>query len=284
MSKSVVALDKRTLIVGQDGNGRKIEYEPSRRELLLEGICRSFGTELLGANAHGPLDDPVLTRMSRPVILTHQKNGRRFLLQMQYSRFCILRIDQQKLLEAARLTNQSVTWEKLLKTYKKRVDSYAGTSEYRIMAALFDQQILRSLGLTVGRFPKEIYAAIYALPQEGIYRTDPDTAIYIHEADRQPTHCGLNWPAVYITATRQPFFFRSQAALDQRMYDSIRVSAPEAAHRINEALALARKLNPLDPESVNFSHITLVNQNVNSEQTMAHIRALIAAYTLGSAI
>lgn len=256
--------------------GKTREYEPSRTELYLENICKSFGTELLQAEIN-PINGTKLVRLSQPAIV-HHTNGKRRILQTQYTRFSPLHYS-----EAVEVYNENRARRK----GKRKISSVSvheeiarQHEEWDVFEEVTNPDYIAHLNLH--RWEKELYFAVYDTEdkrlEEGL------RPFLIHE----PVHINGKLPQVHITFHIEPYFVIGQIGLIMRhredISDSIKIdySQIKAEHRerIGSALFLHPLNNLRNPENVfkeeyvRFGETYQVHPRVPRELTMG----LIAAY------
>lgn len=200
------------------------QYEPSTSELLLEEMCRSFGTELLEAYIN-IINRTMLVRIANPVRITNP-NGVEKTLQFQLARFCPA--DHRR---AREIFQKNLGKPSKADTIRIGQEREGNWDSFR---AVTDQYYLEHLG--VHRWPKEIYVAVY----EEKYSPDPKL-FWIHEQREQ-----VGAPRLCMKFEIQPYFIigMSQES-DRDIYDQLIITFPQIEIEHQECEKAALDLHPL---------------------------------------
>lgn len=253
---------------------RTKQYNPSKSELLLEEICKSFGTELLGAEVN-PINISKLVRISKPTIVEHP-DGQLRLLQFQYTRFsplfCHRALDIYKQNRAKEIGKSEFPLETLWKEVAKQHENWDSLEE------VTNERYINHLKLH--RWQKGLYFAVYDIKKEDSLKKQKP--FYIHE----PAYIYGGLPKVHIHFYIEPYFVihNFQRENTENIYDKILINFPEIdvenAHCVNSGLSLHPLRILKNPENAfkeknqNFG----VNYEVHSEVPRQLTMGFIGAY------
>ncbi len=272
-------MDYRTARKGYEwlnvGDYRKTgQYEPSTTELLLEKICESFGTELLGAYIN-PINGTKLVRESKPVVILHPNEGKN-VLQFQYTRFSRFRsnrfVEVYNKNRARKRRKKEISHESVWKEIKNQHENWDAFEE------VTNPKYVDNLNMH--RWEKELYFAVYDVEnEEGIEEKLKPFQIHEH------VQFAGKLPQVHITLGIEPFFVIEHMQENTKdKYDRLSIDFPQtnAKHRtcVHSALSLHPLNNLISPESAfkedygRFGETYQIHPDVPRKLTMG----LIAGY------
>ncbi len=257
------------------GDYRKTgQYEPSTTELLLEEMCKSFGTGLLQAEVN-PINGTKLVRESKPAIVECPK-GKKRVLQFQYTRFSPLYSQRMgevynknlSIERGKREISLESVWKKIEKQHEKW-DAFEEVTNPRYIN-----------NLNLHRWEKRLYFAVYDVENEkGIEKRLKPFLIHEH------VQFDGKLPQVHITLGIEPFFAIGQWRENTKdKYDRISIDFPQtnAEHRtcINSALSLHPLNNLRNPEQAFKEDYGRFGENyqIHSDVPRELVMGLIAGY------
>jgi len=235
------------------------EYSPSTSEVLLEEMCRSFGTEL-GQAYVNPVGGTKLVRASKPVMVTHDQTGERRLLQSQSTRFSPLWFSRQKVVK---VYNQNAeperkrSWEEVFQEIWSRIQERGGEKPNHFLEVT-DRQHIPDVPLH--RWPKALYFAVFEIDEKEKVSEEELEPFLIHAVWRFDGRFQGRVPRLSITFNIEPYFVvRGSREPIAKIYDYLSFSFPQisAEHRLNMETALSlHPLNKLDPEKLSSGRST----------------------------
>lgn len=140
------------------------EYQASTSEVLLEEICRSFGTELSPAYIN-PLNGAKLVRESQPVIVAREQNGQKYLFQFQSTRFSPLNSHREGVVAIYNQTaepKRNRDWDEVFQEIDARIQERDG--EFKPFLALTNRNYIPDVPLH--RWPKTLYFAVFEVDEK----------------------------------------------------------------------------------------------------------------------
>jgi hypothetical protein len=217
-------------IVKFEKNSR--QYTPSTTEVLLEEMCKTFGTELLPAIIDSG-SGTKLVRISKPSLIA-QTNRVKKIMQFQYTRFSPVD-DSEKMCEVYNSNRKrKLCIESIWKEIKKKHEKWDCISE------VTDNEYIEFLKLH--RWKKSLYFAVYDIEnEEGIEeRLKP---FLIHE------HIQFDGklPQAHINFSIKPFFVVKYIRENTKnIYDSLSITFPQTEAEYRSRTNIALSLHPLD--------------------------------------
>lgn len=237
------------------------EYPPSNTELLLEDICVSFNAELLDAEIDWLGGWPLLFRLSKPVILSNRKDGKKRSLHFQYTKFFPFH-DMYEIAKVYNIHRESLKKKRLDQIkigniiYKKIEERCKGDYEANYIPLLFKTDLVNELH--VRRYPKQVYVAIY----EGDFK-DNVKPFKIQDIVNYPNNGVL--PEVHLIYTRHQIFY----GMSVPGQDDILINYPRLPYEdanLKEALSIHR----INVEKHNYPNPTrhLILPNSDQDKTV----------------
>lgn len=260
-------------------NRRKVKYDASTSEILLEEMCLSFGTELLPGIIEGINTGlPILYRLSRPAIVGNIERDRR-LVQFQHTRFSPMH-NFVKFSEVYRQNTQNKKSERL--TDAKIAEEVAEVYETNPVGAVTKTQHVSKA--SIHRWPKGVYVAVYNTDEK------QDKPFKVHEPFGLPGEGRL--PMMHLHLDIQPFFVINEHQENtSNPYDHLWITFPEITRHTENSISSALKAIPLNklnsPENAfieegkRMSLNYRIHVNVPRQATMGFIHSYLKQYLQG---
>jgi hypothetical protein len=259
-------------------------YYASNTEVLLEDICKSFGTELMQAYIN-PINGIKLTRESKPALVMNP-DGKNKVLQFQYTKFTPF---------------FSSKWFDIYKQNRRRKISEEGANKniekelegknMDFLDTVIDSHCINNLPLH--RFQKALYFAVYNLDNKAPEKLEPFSVYDI-------TRFNGKLPEVHMTLSIEPFFVINQTCENtKQIYDNLRIRFPEADSKHATCTKSALDFHPLYmldkekihgyPDSTFESHCEMharyqIHSQVPRELTMGFIHAYLKKFSLDKGV
>lgn len=279
-----IGVGKRSVKVDSPESWSAVEhhpYDPSRTEILLEEIARSFGTEL--GEAYLNRDNGTkLVRLSRPLVLTHSSTGERSLLAMQYTRFSPFLLDRETIIRVHKEKtprDKRKSPEKVMELIGTAIEEKDG-SNWDATREVTDTMFIPNIPIV--RWRKHFYFAVFRLDSKEDLPEDAQP-FTIHEEivyGRRPSD-------IHITFTREPLFVSSPGfggvRNDLKSPDSLRFSFPKIYSKHREAISSTNTLHSSERrEVVGERGVTYeIPSSESSTLTMASIQAYLKKMCVG---
>jgi len=254
------------------------QYEPSTTELLLEKICRSFGTELLQAYVN-PVNGTKLVRESKPTVVEHP-NGKKRVLQFQYTRFSPLRSSRVSEVynknRAMEKGKREISHESVLREIEKQHE------KWNAFEAVINPKYINNLNLH--RWEKELYFAVYDIENKGIEEKLKPFLIHEH------VQFDGKLPQVHITFHIEPFFvIGMMKESTENIYDRLKIDFPQIYAEHRTCIQSALSLHPLDKlrspekafeEDYGRSESYKIHSSIPRELTMGFIAGYLRKFCM----